>query len=49
MIIIFLTWQSIAWANSEYSLYQSQGSRCGEKNDYIYSAQLNPPTHAQIN
>lgn len=40
MIIIFLTWQSIAWANSEYSLYQSQGSRCGEKNDYIVKEAL---------
>ncbi|MBU8910650.1 MAG: hypothetical protein KOO65_05220 [Desulfobacterales bacterium] len=36
MILIFLvTWQSISWANDEYSLYQNQGSRCGEKNDYI--------------
>lgn len=40
MVIIFLTWQSTAWANDEYSLYQNQGSRCGEKNDYIVKEAL---------
>ena len=35
MLLFLLTWQSIGWANDEYSLYQNQGSRCGEKNDYI--------------
>jgi len=35
MLILFLIWQSIGWANDEYSLYQDQGSRCGEKNNYI--------------
>jgi len=40
IIIALFTWCNLGWANNEYALYQEQGSRCGETNDYIVKEAL---------